>query len=275
MKRAKPLVKTNLAGRPPKIARIESVVRLLPQDGEQVTSRWLVRRLYEKLGLPKRTALRWMKEAEGFTLPDLNHPLVVSIRSGRQRLYGFNMTGFMDPARAEDFLRGAPFNFLREAPNLVEEYKGSLESMTLFWEQASSSLVHSMEHLIAAAQSVSFAQVHERAMPSAAVARAQADVLVEVFLKPWTRDLVATLHRFLEVERSHNRSLTNQGGDRALAPSAMEAYKNGWDWAVGLHGAATVLWVARMKGKRAGPWGAFLERVQREEETRLTSQLVE
>lgn len=269
MKRAKSSRSTNIAGRPPKFARIESVVRLLPQNGEQVGSRSLVSRLSVGLGLPRRTALRWMKEADRYIPPGFRYPIVVSVRVGRERLYGLNMTGFMDAKRAEGFLHGAPFDFLREAATLVEEYKVSLPYMTLFWEQASSSLVHGIERLIAAAQSVSFGQVHERAMPSAKVAMAQADVLVEVFLKPWMRDLVATLHRFLETERAYNRSLPRPREGRALAPSPMEAYKNGWDWAVGLNGAATTLWISRMKGEKAGPWGKFQERLQREQAERL------
>lgn len=252
-------------GRPPAYARIEAVLRLLPTDGTQIASSRLVRRLYETLGLPRRTAIRWLKEAEEYIPEGHHYPMLEAVRSGRQRLYGFNLTGFMDKDEVEWFLRGAPIGFLREAPGLVEQYAESGETMTLFWEQASSALTLSMERLIGAAQSVTFAQVHDRAAPSADVARVQADVLTDVFVRPWVRELVAAQHRFLEIERATNRKSGGLPDGRLAAPSPMDALREGWSWANGPDGAAHKTWVPRMSGAKAGPWGAFLERVQTEQ----------
>ena len=145
--------------------------------------------------------------------------------------------------------------------------------MTLFWEQASTSLALSLERVITAAQSITFAQEPQRPMPSVKVARRQADVLTEVFVKPWVSNLISALHLFLENERRKNAvlpRLPNSGPPgrpgRLAAPSSMEAFRKGWEWANGPNGAAHRLWVSRMKGKESGPWGEFLERVQREQE---------
>jgi hypothetical protein len=48
----------------------------------------------------------------------------------------------------------------------------------------------------------------------------------------------------------------------------MESFRKGWEWASGPEGAAHKLWISRMKGPEAGPWGQFLERNQREEQER-------
>ena len=241
------------------------MLRLLPTNGDQVTSAWLVRRLHSKLGLPKRTAIRWLKEAESYR-PAGPYPLVSSFRSGRQRLYGLNMTGLMGPVEAEWFLRGAPIGFLREAPKLTADYEQSSENMTLFWEQSSSALVLSIQRVIGAAQGVTFAQVHNRAVPSVQVARAQADVFIDVFIRPWVSDLVAALHLFLENERLKNEMaprLPDSGPPgkpgQLSAPMAMDAFREGWDWASGPQGAAHKTWIALMT---AGPWGELLESCQ-------------
>lgn len=119
----------------PAYGKIEAVVRLLPTNGDQVPSTWLLRRLEQSHGTPRRTAIRWLKEAEAYVPPGHHYPFVTAFKHGRQRLYGFNLTGFMDQGRAKDFLdRGAYIGFIREGPKLYVDYKGSLDGMTLFWK---------------------------------------------------------------------------------------------------------------------------------------------
>lgn len=269
MKGAKRAPRTSLAGNPPLSYRVEAVAMLLPSTGEQVASSWLVRRLNEKSRIPRRTALRWLRESTRYIPPGHHYPFVTTVKSGRSVLYGLNLTGLMNPEQARWFLRGATIGFLDQAPKLADEYADSAESMRLFWEQASSALVLSMIQLLASAQSVTFAQVHARARPSVEVARAQADVLTETFVRPWIQDLVAALHRFLEVEGERNRRTPRLANGRLAAPSAMQGFNLGWKWANGSKGAAHRVWVARMKGPEAGPWGNFLERVQREDQERM------
>lgn len=269
MKGAKRRRRSSLAGNPPRPTRVETIARLLPSTGEQVTSTWLVRRLGERLRLPRRTALRWLRESLDYRPSGHGYPIVSAVRSGRSVFYGLNLTGFMNAQEARWFLRGATIGFLDEAPKLVEEYSESVDSMKLFWEQASSALVLSMNHILAAAQSVSFGQVHTRARPSVAVARAQADVLTETFVRPWIQDLVAALHRFLEIERAKNDTTPRLPSGRLGAPSAMDGFQRGWSWANGSEGVAQQTWVARMKGPEAGPWGQFLARAQQEQEDRF------
>jgi hypothetical protein len=263
MKRASARRRSSLAGNPPLSTRVETVARLLPSTGEQVSSSWLVGRLWEKFRVPRRTALRWLRESLAYKPPEHHYPLVSAVRSGREVLYGLNLTGFMNPEQAKWFLGGATSGYLDAAPKLVAEYADSVESMGLFWEQASSSLVLSMNRLLAAAQSVTFAQVHQRARPSVAVARAQADVLTETFLRPWVQDLVATLHRFLEIEAERNRTTPRLPDGRLGAPSAMDGYNRGWAWADGPGGAAHKVWI---ESRGRGPWKSYLERVVREQE---------
>lgn len=116
---------------------------------------------------------------------------------------------------------------------------------------------------------MTFAQVHDRVHPSVEVAEVQAAVLTDVFVKPWVQDLVATLHRFLEAERERRQTTLPLPNGGPRAPSAMDAYRRGWDWAIGPDGAASKLWVTHMKGPEAGPWGEFLERVRREQEKEM------
>jgi hypothetical protein len=275
MKRATARRRSSLAGNPPLSARVETVARLLPSTGEQVSSTWLVGKLWERFRVPRRTALRWLRESLVYKPPEHHYPLVSAVRSGREVLYGLNLTGFMNPEQAKWFLGGATSGYLDSAPKLVQEYADSVESMALFWEQASSSLVLSMNRLLAAAQSVTFAQVHQRARPSVAVARAQADVLTETFLRPWVQDLVATLHRFLEIEGERNRTTPRLPNGRLGAPSAMEGYNRGWAWADGPEGAAHKIWI---ESRDQGPWKSYIERVvleQNEASRRLTQQAEE
>jgi hypothetical protein len=248
--------------------RLEAVRRALPKDEREIGGTELIERLQLEAG-SRATAIRWLKEAQ--------RRRVVRCRvAGRRRWYSIAFQGFMEAGQAEWFLRGAPIGFLRDGPKLSAEYKDSLESMTLFWEQASSALALSLERVITAAQSISFAQIEGHPMPSVDVARQQADVLTEVFVKPWVSDLVASLHLFLENERRKNLvlpRLPNSGPPgrpgRLAAPSSMEALRRGWEWASGPDGAGHKLWVSRMRGKEAGPWGAYLERMQREQETEM------
>lgn len=263
MKGAKRPPRTSLAGNPPISYRIEAVTSLLPSTGEQVSSGWLVRRLNEKSRIPRRTALRWLRESTGYIPPGHHYPFVTTARSGRSVLYGLNLTGFMNPEQARWFLRGATIGFLDDAPKLADEYAGSVESMRLFWEQASSALVLSMIQVLAAAQSVTFAQVHHRARPSVEVARAQADVLTETFLRPWVQDLVATLHRFLEIEGEMNRKVPRRPDGRLGAPSAMAGFNGGWDWANGPEGAAHHMWIF---SRSKGPWRNHLDGLVRNQE---------
>jgi hypothetical protein len=257
-----------IPGQPAGTSRLEAVRRALPKDEQEIGGTELIGRLQTEAG-SRASAIRWLKEAQ--------RRRVVRCRvDGRRRWYSIAFLGFMEAGQAEEFLRGAPIGFLREGPKLSGEYKDSLEGMTLFWQQASSALALSLERVITAAQSISFAQIEGRPMPSENVARQQADVLTEVFVKPWVQDLVATLHRFLENERRRNDRmprLPNTGPPgrpgRLAAPSSMDALRKGWEWASGPQGAAHLTWVQRMKGNEAGPWGAYLERVQLEQEAQM------
>lgn len=247
-------------GRPAIEGHIDAVRRALPKDDTELGGTALIRKLQAEAG-SRATAIRWLNEAQ-------RRRVVRCRRDGRRRWYSIAFSGFMDAGQAEWFLRGAPIGFLRKGPKLALEYSGSEAAMTLFWEQASSALVLSLERVISAAQSISFAHDGARPMPSVEIARQQADVLTDVFVKPWIRDLVAALHQFLEIERAKNAYMPRRPDRRLGAPSAMEGVQSGWSWASGPDGAAHKQWVARMKGPDAGPWGAFLERVQREEEDR-------
>lgn len=263
------------SGRRPKIPThpaganwIEAVRRALPKDETEIGGTELIARVQKEAG-SRASAIRWLKEAQ--------RRRVVRCRvDGRRRWYSIAFLGFMEAGQAEWFLRGAPIEFLREGPKLSDEYKDSLERMTLFWQQASACLALSLERVITSAQSISFAQEAGRPMPSVNVARRQAEVLTEVFVKPWVSDLVAALHLFLENERSKNAvlpRLPNSGPPgrpgRLAAPSSMEACRRGWEWASGPNGAAHLLWRSRMMGEDAGPWGAYLTRLQEQESERL------
>jgi hypothetical protein len=257
-----------IPGQPAGTSRLEAVRRALPKDEQEIGGTELIGKLQKEAG-SRASAIRWLKEAQ--------RRRVVRCRvDGRRRWYSIAFLGFMEAGQAEEFLRGAPIGFLRGGPKISGEYKDSLEGMTLFWQQASSALVLSLERVITAAQSISFAQIEGRPMPSVNVARQQADVLTEVFVKPWVSDLVASLHLFLENERRKNvrmPRLANTGPPgrpgRLAAPSSMEALRKGWEWASGPQGAAHLTWVHRMKGEESGPWGAFLERMQSEQEAEM------
>lgn len=236
--------------------RAEAVRRALPKDGSEISGTQLVANLRREAG-SKATAIRWLNQAK--------RRRVVTCRvDGRRRWYSISFSGFMNAGQAEWFLRGGPISFLRESASLAPEYSGSLAGMTLFWEQASATLVLSLARVIAAAQSISTAHDGKRPGPTVAVARQQADVLTEVFVKPWVQDLIAALHQFLEVERRKNA-----GKIRLGAPSALEGFRNGWEWADGPEGMAHKLWISRMNGPESGPWGAFLDRARRAEEERM------
>lgn len=231
--------------------RVESVLRLLPTDGTEVTASYLVRRLGRPpYSLPRRTALRRLKEAVDWR-PAGPFPILQTRRSGRNRLYSFAMTGFMNSALAGTLVHSSSTGFLREARSLAPRYGESEDSMRLFWEQASSALVLSIDQVIEAAQSVLFGQIHPRAMPSESVARRQAKVLVDTFIEKWTTDLIATFHYFLQLEQHRNwpeREVKPKRG----APSAKAAYRDGWR---PIRELAAKTWVdSRVKGG----WAEFL-----------------
>lgn len=173
----------------------------------------------------------------------------------------------MTGPEAEGFLHGAPITFLKHAPKLVAEYQDSLDTMTLYWKQSSSAFAISMWSLVSAAQSISFSQDEGEPMPSVDVARRQAEVLVDALVKPWVVEMISSLHSFLRIERTKNRVTPRRTDGRLGAPSAMEAYKNGWDW---LRRAASKEWQPIMK---AGPWGGFLNRVVAEQEAKMRAEM--
>jgi hypothetical protein len=244
--------KRQMRGRPPIGARVEAVLRLIPSDGSEITAGDIVRKLAQSsLNLPRRTALRWLKEAGDYK-PAGPYRLLQTRKSGRNRFYSFAMTGFLDAKLATAFVRGERVTFLAQAASLAPAYATSAETMTLFWKQASAAFVRSFWEVLEVAQSLTFGQVHTRVMPTEAIARRQAQVLVEVFVRNWTTDLIAALHRFLEIERERN--WPGRDGKRSHdAPSAIEAYREGWN---DLLTAAFEQWRTR---RDEGEWGRWVQ----------------
>lgn len=239
--------------------RMQIVLGQLPGPEEEIGATELIDRLTSR-GASRATAIRRINEA-------VRSRFLEKREEGRRRFYRFAWRGFMTGPEAEGFLHGAPVTFLKHAPKLVADYQDSLSAMTLYWKQSSSAFAMSMWSLISAAQSISFSQDEGEPMPSVDVARRQAEVLVDAMVKPWVVGMISSLHSFLRNERAKNRVTPRQSDGRLTAPSAMAAYKGGWDW---LRKAASEEWQPIMK---AGPWGEFIARVVAEQEAKIRAEL--
>jgi hypothetical protein len=249
-------------GRPPLYARVEAVLKLIPADGSEITTTRIVNGLARPpLRLPRRTALRWLKEASEYR-PAGPYRILQSRSAGRNRYYSYAMTGFMTEEAAKAFLLGEGIHFLRKARELAPAYSDSEESMTLFWRQASGALVRSFFDVLEAAQSISLAQIHTRAMPSETIARQQADVLVEAFVRRWTADLVASFHLFLEIERERNWP-GRLGKPSRGAPSAVAGYRAGWAPVV------TEAFEQWRSHRNEGGWGRWIQEQRDAQEREL------
>jgi hypothetical protein len=238
--------------------RVEAVLRCLPQGGGEVGSTELITKLKQAEGASRASAIRWLKEAE------TGVPLKVRIE-GRRKYYSFRISGFMEEGEARWQVRSSYVGFLDQAPELWQEYAGSTEGLRLFWQQASSALLLGIEHLLESAQSVSFGNVDPRVNPSADIARRQADVFVEVFLRKWIAELVAAYHHFLEVEREMNKSVPRKADGTLGAPSARVGFMAGWRT---LRSQADKQWIA---SRSKGPWAAWLKAKIAAEEARFSA----
>lgn len=250
-------------GRPPsfleepeKRERVESVLRCLPQGGGEIGSADLIGRVRETVGASRASAIRWLKEAEKEV------PLKVRT-DGRRKFYSFRVSGFMEEGEARWHVRASYVGFLDHAPDLWSEYAGSEARMALFWSQASSALVLGTEHLLQMAQSVIFGQTDPRVKPSADIARRQADVFVEVFLRRWVAELVAAYHHFLEVEQKMNETTPRKPNGMLGAPSARAGFEAGWK---SLERRASKQWIA---SRAKGPWAEWLRAQVAAEEARM------
>jgi hypothetical protein len=251
-----------LQGRPPtflegreKAERVEAVLKCLPSGGGEIGSLELITKIREAQDASRASAIRWLKEAEEEV------PLKVRV-AGRRKFYSFRVSGFMEEGEALWQVRASYVGFLDTAPSLWNEYAGSAQGLRLFWQQASSALVLGIEHLLQSSQGVSFGQVDPRVRPTADIARRQADVFVEVFLRKWIVELVAANHHFLEVEREMNQTVPRLPNGSLGAPPATTGFRVGWKT---IHDRAGKQWIT---SRTKGPWARWLKAQIEAEEAR-------